>query len=190
MEWTVPIQSIDINHITLSDITREQKLMATISYRDEVASMTALSMLLPTMTINSYNKENGHLVLQIPPTHSKKLHGIQDHILKIIRARQRGWFPDFKARPEARPKFQPIIDGDLLHVYCPVGTGGPYDIHTYHDGWTTGANDVIEAGKNVRIIIRIQGVSFHQNPLTGIWTGKFRLQHRILAIYVEKSGTL
>jgi hypothetical protein len=27
-------------------------------------------------------------------------------------------------------------------------------------------------------------VSFHQSSVTGAWTGKFRLQHRILSLYI------
>ena len=69
-------------------------------------------------------------------------------------------------------------------------SGTTTDIQFYSNGtWTRGAPsasaDIFSAGTPIRLVIRIQGLSFHQHPVTGAWTGRFRLQHRIVAVYAD-----
>lgn len=186
IEMTLPIQGIDPAHIQLSSLAAGHKLTSSIHYTHPITAMPSLSILLPSMPVHSYDSVTGHLVLQIVDTaHMKRLNTIQEHILKLIRMHQKTWFPDFKQRgDDIRTGFQPMIEGNLLHVYCPVSTGGPYDIHVYNGEWSRSTKDILKIGQNVRIVLRIQGVSFHQHQATGAWTGKFRLQHRILTLYI------
>ena len=183
---TFPIQGIETANIQLSPLLTGAKLTTSISYNHPVMTMPSLSILLPIMPVHSYDPVTGHLVLQITDaSHMKRLNTIQDHILKLIRVNQKGWFPDFKQRGEdIRTGFQPMVEGNLLHVYCPVTTGGHYDIHLYNNEWSRSTKGVIKVGQNIRAVLRIQGVSFHQSSVTGAWTGKFRLQHRILSLYI------
>ena len=181
---TLPIQGIDAANIQLGPLGA--KLTTPISYNHPIAAMPSLSILLPIMPVHSYDSVTGHLVLQITDaSQMKRLNTIQDHILKLIRLNQRTWFPEFKQRgDDIRTGFQPMVEGNLLHVYCPVSTGGPYDIHVYNGEWSRSTKGVIKVGQTLRAVLRIQGVSFHQSSVTGAWTGKFRLQHRILSLYI------
>ena len=182
---TLPIQGIDASYIQLSPLLTGAKLTTSISYSHPISAMPSLSILLPIMPVHSYDSVTGHLVLQITDTsHMKRLNLVQDHILKLIRINQKSWFPDFKQRgDDIRTGFQPMVEGNLLHVYCPVSTGGPYDIHVYNNEWSRSTKG-LRVGQNIRAVLRIQGVSFHQSSITGAWTGKFRLQHRILSLYM------
>jgi hypothetical protein len=186
IELSLPIQNIDIANIDLGPLASGQKLISSISYTHPVSTMPSLSILLPIMPVHSYDPVTGHLILQIiDALHMKKLNSMQDHILKLIRESQKNWFPDFKSRgDDIRSGFQPMVEGNLLHVYCPLSTGGPYDIHVYNGEWSRSTKGMIKVGKHVRAVLRIQGVSFHQSAVTGAWTGKFRLQHRILTLYM------
>jgi len=186
IEMTLPVQSIDTTNIQLGNIVKGAKLVSSISYTHPISTMPSLSILLPIMPVHSYDPVSGHLILQITDvSNMKRLNAIQDSILKLIRANQRTWFPEFKPRgDDMRTGFQPMVEGNLLHVYCPLSTGGPYDIHLYNNEWSRGTRGQIKVGQNIRAVLRIQGVSFHQNALTGVWTGKFRLQHRILSLYI------
>ena len=186
IEMTVPVNMIDTSHVQLGSLVAGSKLMTSISYNHPISTMPSLSILLPIMPVHSYDSVTGHLVLQIvDPQHMKRLNAVQDHILKLIRANQKAWFPDFKPRgDDIRVGFQPMVEGNLLHVYCPISTGGPYDIHVYNGAWSRSTRTVVRVGQSVRAVLRIQGVAFHQSPVSGAWTGKFRLQHRILSLYI------
>jgi hypothetical protein len=61
-----------------------------------------------------------------------------------------------------------------------------FSIKIYKNGvwYTQYQPGLIEANSKVRVMFRIQGVSFHKNNFNQ-WTGKFRLQHRIMAILVD-----
>jgi hypothetical protein len=185
IEMTLPIQGIDASYIQLSPLLTGAKLTTSISYSHPISAMPSLSILLPIMPVHSYDSVTGHLVLQIiDASHMKRLNAVQDQILKLIRNSQKSWFPDFKQRgDDIRTGFQPMVEGNLLHVYCPVSTGGPYDIHVYNNEWSRSTKG-LRVGQNIRAVLRIQGVSFHQSSITGAWTGKFRLQHRILSLYM------
>lgn len=185
IELSIPINNIDPSYIQIGCLTTGNKLMTSISYHNPIATMPSLSILLPTMTVHSYDVVTGHLVLQIiDSAHMKRLNAIQDQILKLIRSNQKSWFPEFKQRgDDARTGFQPMVEGNLLHVYCPTSTGGPYDIHVYNGSWSRSTRSAIKVGQAIRAVLRIQGVAFHQSPVSGAWTGKFRLQHRIISLY-------
>jgi len=43
-------------------------------------------------------------------------------------------------------------------------------------------------GNKIRAVIRLHGISFHILHPTEQWSGKFRLQHRILAILIPPSS--
>ena len=117
-----------------------------------------------------------------------KLQGFQEMLINSVHANQRAWFPS--ARPsdkeDIKHGFQPFVDGGCIQLYCPSSSVGiSNEINTYSGKtWTRGmiSSSMFSAGKGVRLAIKIQGLSFHQHPMTKAWTGKFRLQHRISAI--------
>ena len=176
MEWTIPLHAVIPNNIRIGALQRGSKITAPISYSNAIADMQSLSMILPAMTIKSYDSVTGQLVLIIPAA-LKKLQAIQERVIQEIRQKQECWFPEYR---NDHSGFQPMVEGGVIRLYCPVGVGGAYDIHMWSGEWSRAA--ALEPGSRVRIVLRIQGVSFHQTP-TGVWSGKYRLQHRILGLF-------
>jgi len=43
----------------------------------------------------------------------------------------------------------------------------------------------LQPGDLVRVALRIQGLSFHTHPTFGTWSGRFRLQHKIMALFIK-----
>jgi len=192
MELAVPVQTFQIQHMRVGSLLRGQKLILPLSYEDDIASLPALSIILPLLPIYSYDPMTGNLVLTLNSTVAHgKLHALQDAVLQAIKNQHARWFPTYKEKTaeEIRAGFQSMVSGHHLHLYCPIGSGGNYDIHTFLEGvWSRGAKTTsLLPGTLVRVVLRIQGVAFHQHPITGAWTGKFRLQHRILGLYIAAS---
>jgi len=171
--------------------------MAPISYHSaEVdATFMSLSLLLPVLPVRSYDPATSRLQISLEPAAATatayKLQALQTTLLKRILSQQSGWFSPDRTRTaeELRAGFQPMIENGCLTLYCPSATAGATnDVQVYSGGnWTRGISSsaMLAPGKQIRLAIRIQGVSFHQHPVSGAWTGKFRLQHRILAIMLE-----
>jgi hypothetical protein len=165
--------------------------MASLSYKDEHITLPCLSILLPPLSIKSYDAETGKLSLSLSahPQLLAKLQALQLKILQTIYANYTTWFPSEETRgiDETNNSFQPLIMNNCIHLYCPMVTVGSFnEISIFSDGsWSKGTlpPNLLTAGKQVRIGVRLQGVSFHQHPLTRKLTGRSRLQHRILAIY-------
>jgi hypothetical protein len=193
MEWTIPVQTLDISKVRISSIHRSQKPMATLSYSDGDLQMPALSILLPTLTIKSYDAETGRLALSLQGTQGilAKLSALQTLMLNTTYTNYHTWFPAEreKSYEDISTSFQPIIHNGCLYLYCPLSTSGSFnEIQVYSGGaWSRGtfSSSLLSTGKQIRIAARIQGISFHQHPITKALTGKSRVQHRILAIYTD-----
>ena len=189
MEWTIPIQSFETGKILVGAPSRGSKLISPIAYSDGDAAFTSVAILLPQLPIKSYDAASGRLLISLQGTGvAAKLQAFQDMLINSVYANQRGWFPGEKAseKDDIRQGFQPFVEHSILHLYCPSSAAGvSNEIHNYVDKkWSRGviSPSIFAPGKMVRLAIKIQGISFHQHPLSRAWTGKFRLQHRILAI--------
>ena len=193
MEWTIPTQTLEISNVRISDIIKSNKPMAALSYADGEIVFPSLSMLLPHLTVKSYDKETGKLALSLSgnASLSSKLTALQTLMLQKSYSKYRTWFPGEKDRTyeELTSLFQPLISHGAIHLYCPLNTSAPYnDINVFSGGkWTSNisVSSMFTPGKQVRIAVRFQGISFHQHPVSRVWTGKSRVQHRILAIFTE-----
>ena len=165
--------------------------MAPLSYTDEFFSLPALSILLPFLPIKSYDTETGKLALSLSghPSILAKLQAFQVKMLQAIYSNYSTWFPGERARTidETNTSFQPLILNGCIHLYCPLTTVGSFnEISLYSGGsWSKGTIplETFTLGKQIRIAIRLQGISFHQHPVSRNLTGRSRVQHRILAIY-------
>jgi len=165
--------------------------MASLSYKDESVSLTCLSILLPPLPIKSYDTDTGKLALSLSgyPQLLAKLQAFQVKMLQTIYANYTSWFPLEQPRDidETNNSFQPLIMNNCIHLYCPLVTVGSFnEIGIFSDSaWSKGTiqPNLLAAGKQVRIGLRLQGISFHQHPLTRKLTGRSRVQHRILVIY-------
>jgi hypothetical protein len=193
MEWAIPTQNFEASKVRISDIIKSHKPMAALSYVDGDVVFPSLSILLPHLTVKSYDTETGKLALSLNgnATLSSKLTALQTLMLQTSYSKYRTWFAGEKERTfeELTNLFQPLIGHGSLHLYCPLNTSAPYnDINVFSGGkWTSNisASCMFTPGKQVRIAVRFQGISFHQHPVSRVWTGKSRVQHRILAIYTD-----
>ena len=191
MEWTIPLQNLDTSKINIGAPTQGSKLISLLGYSDEDSNFNSLSILLPNLPVKSYDASSGKLQISLHGgAIAAKLLSFQEMLINSVCANQRAWFPS--ARPsdkeDIKHGFQPFVEGGCIHLYCPSSSVGmSNEIHIYSGkAWTRGAisPSMFSAGKSLRLAIKIQGLSFHQHPMTKAWTGKFRLQHRISAIMI------
>jgi hypothetical protein len=186
MEWTIPLHNLDISKISIAKPSQGSKLISPISYTEDPASFYTLSILLPLLPVKSYDASSGRLQISLQGQNVlSKLQQFQEMIISTVHANQATWFVGEKIsdKEDIRHGFQPFIEHGLLNVYCPCLT--PNEIYNYTGKqWTRGAlqPSMFSTGRLMRLAIKFQGVSFHQHPISRIWTGKFRLQHRIMAI--------
>ena len=191
MELTVPLQTLACSNIQITSPYKHEKPMASLSYKDEHITLPCLSLLLPPLSIKSYDADTGKLSLSLAgyPQLLAKLQALQVKMLQAIYTNYTSWFPSEQARgiDETNNSFQPLIMNNCIHLYCPLVTVGSFnEISIFSDSsWSKGTipSNLLVAGKQVRIGVRLQGISFHQHPITRKLTGRSRVQHRILVIY-------
>jgi hypothetical protein len=152
--------------------------------------MPCFSILLPPLPIKSYDSDTGKLVLSLTsvPTILTKLIALQTRILQTIQSNYTTWFPSERQRTmeETAASFQPLIQQNAIHLYCPLVTVGSFNEISIWSGtsWSKGVipAQLLAPGKLIRAAIRLQSISFHQHHINKALTGRFRIQHRILAL--------
>ena len=193
MEWTIPAQHLESSKVKVGVPGKSLKPMSPLSYVDGDIRLPALSVVLPILPVKSYDAESGKLSLSLQgnPALLIKLQALQSSIISTTTANQRGWFPGERERgaDEVSASFQPLISHGCIHLYCPLTTSGSFnEIQVFSGGaWSHGtiSPSIFATGKQIRVAVRFQGISFHQHPVTKMWTGKSRVQHRILTIYAD-----
>jgi hypothetical protein len=191
MEWLIPINTLQINNINIGNMVHTLKPIVPLSYKDLEQTFSSLSILLPSLRIKSFDPSTGHFVVSLSdnPVILAKLQSLQDTLLEHIKSNYTSWFPNqrhtIKKPNDIRTGFQPLIYGTDLHLYCPIQPEIAENVPFYSNNkWsTTGIQaGLLIPGSRIRIVLRIQGVSFHIHPTTGQWSGKFRFQHKLLAL--------
>lgn len=200
MEWCVPLQKLEVGKIrigTLSTRTyKDKKTLAPLAYMDGHMLMPVLSLLLPHLTVESYNPHTGRLnLIMDSPWILHKIQAIQTSLLNAIYTNQQTWFGSHAYTiASISSLFQPMIEGNKLHLYCPSTLvekkkgGGSMKVWKDNE-WFEGVEPgLFVPGQRIRVALQVQGVSLQ---ITGEnqWTGRSRLQHRILAILIQPSTT-
>ena len=186
MEWTIPLQNLDVSNIKISKPCYGSKLISPIQYSDGNVVLNNLAILLPVLPIRSYDAASGRLQISLQGNSVLgRLQQFQEMLINMVFLNQAAWFPGERVteKEDIRHGFQPFVEHGLLNLYCPCSA--PNEIHNYTGkGWarSTLHPSIFTVGRTIRLAIKFQGISFHQHPLSKTWTGKFRLQHRILAI--------
>lgn len=180
MEWCIPVQSLDTHKVGFGSL---QKHTLPFHYTDGPLQFQHLTLMLPIATVKSYDSTTGRLSVSLHGSTgaTAKLHSLQDAILLYISSHQNTLFSGAgRGLDELRTGFQSILHNNTLQLYCPLEGN---DVQMYRQGgWTPLQAHMLREGQQLRIALRIQGVSFHMNPVSGSFTGKFRLQHRILSM--------
>ena len=189
MEWTIPIQKLEINKIQVGQLQKSVKPLTPLSYTDGPIVFQNLNLLLPPLTIKDYDSQTGKLILSLsesPQTLSKLL-AIQESLLSSVYTNQRAWFPESnRTREQITNSFQPFVESNNLYLYCPLQNQEKrHTIHIWKDGeWKRFASTgLIQKGDSIRVALRLQGISYQMNATNGVWTGRFRAQHKISCIY-------
>lgn len=199
MEWTIPIQKLEVNKIQVGQLQKSLKPLTPLSYSDGPIVFHSLNILLPPLVVKEYDTTTGKLLLHLNDSTQTlaKLMALQDSLLQAVFQNQKIWFPDSnRTKEQLNAFFQPFVENAVLHLYCPIQT--PIAVQTprnqelrknmisiWKDNeWkqlnTTG---LILKGESIRVALRLQGISYQMNPNTGLWTGRFRVQHKISCIY-------
>jgi hypothetical protein len=201
MEWQLPIQKVEIGNINIgspwssssrAETRREyaMKPMAPLSYFGTQFRLPFVSLLFPPLPIVEYNAATGRLVLDMYETNlaSIKLNTLQDTIVNAIMYHQTGWFRSEYSKEEVRRGFQPIIQDSHLILHCPSVGVSIFN----NDSWN-GTMEELKPGVRIRVAVKIHGISFlnregsASSSASQEWTGKCRLQHRILGIIMSKA---
>jgi hypothetical protein len=189
MEWTIPIQKLEVSKIQVGPLQKSMKPLTPLSYVDGPIIFHNLNILLPPLTIKEYDSTNGKLILNLSdsPATAAKLLALQDCLLNAVYTNQKIWFPDSnRTREQITSFFQSFVENTSLHLYCPIQTQEKrHTISVWQDSqWKklTGTG-LLAKGDSIRVAMRLQGISYQMNANTGLWTGRFRVQHKINCIY-------
>lgn len=188
MEWTIPLQRLEVGKVNVGNVRYGEKPMAPLAYFDGPIHMPAMNILLPPLVVKDYDANTGRLKLSLQDTAntSAKLTALQDTLLSLVFVKQSSWFPGSRrTADELRALFQPFVESQCLHLYCPSNLTGSSGISFWKpNAWKKGVDPKsIQKGDILRVAFRIQGISFQQNHQQDLWTGRFRLQHKILFLF-------
>lgn len=194
-EWCVPLQKLETSKVVVGNImtrmNREKKPIAPIGYTDTNIKMPVLTLLLPHGSVDTYNPISGRLDLLADQSwFYMKIQALQTTLLTSVFANQQQWFGgNVFSQEEINRLFQPILNGNALQLYCPSTPqekrkGG---IRIWKDGvWDDGVEPgLFTRGQRIRVVLQIQGISLQVGVSDGNWTGRSRLQHRILGILIQ-----
>lgn len=191
MEWSIPLQKLDVTKIHPCPLQKSQKPLTPLSYIDGPIHMQQVNILLPPLIIKEYDLQTGRLILQVNSDSLLKLTSLQDTLLGIVCKNQGSWFQNQpKTKEELKSLFQPFLENGFLYLYCPLQTQErKYIINIWKDGiWNPlYMPGDLRKGQTIRVGIRVQGISYQTNTASGVWTGRFRLQHRLYCILIKPS---
>ena len=188
MEWAVPLQRLEVGKVNVGTVRYGDKPMAPLAYFDGPIHMPAMNILLPPLIVKEYDAATGRLKLSLTDMTqtSAKLSALQDTLLSLVFVKQSTWFPGSRrTADDLQALFQPFVENQCLHLYCPSNLTGSSGISFWKEStWRKGVDPrAIQKGDVLRVAFRIQGISFQQNTQQDLWTGRFRLQHKILYIF-------
>ena len=196
MEWTVPIQKLELTKILPGSLQTSGKALTPLEYRDGPFALKHLNILLPPLLVREYDSSTGKLTLYLPEQSAilQKLMALQESLLLLVYQHQKAWFPDSnRTKEQIQHFFQPFVEGNNLQLYCPLQTSDKkYFFSLWKDGaWSRlTAPGVLQRGDIIRVALRLQGISYQTSGAAATWTGRFRIQHRIMCMYHCGTATL
>ena len=200
MEWAIPLQKLEVGKVNIGNIINGPKPLVPLSYIDGQIQFPSLTLILPPLHVKNYDEKSGKLDISLRENSqvNHKLQALQNTLFSVVFAHQRIWFANQnKELAELQRLFQPLLENDVLHLYCPIldekkSVNERIHIFRTENGkvnhYEGVKENLLKPGDTVRVALRIQGLSFHNNPVSNQWSGKFRLQHRILSLYVNPTA--
>lgn len=188
MEWAIPLQKLEVGKVQIGEMIQSDKYIVPLAYFDGQNNFPNLNILLPMLTVSEFDTKSGKLVLALKeePQFDAKLSALESTLLGAVYIQQKYWFPasiyDYSL---LQSLYKPIVENGFLHLYYPINFNSDVKIYKNNIWVKDFIPGMLEASSRARIMFRIQGLSFQKNTFTNTWTGKFRLQHRILAIFID-----
>jgi hypothetical protein len=189
MEWTIPIQKLEVTKIRVDPLQKNMKPLTPLSYADGPIVFQNLNLLLPPLKIHDYDATTGKLLLSLSDSSATaaKLLALQESFLSAVYTNQRMWFPESnRTKEQIQRLFQSFVENTLLHLYCPLQVQEKrHTISIWRDGeWKRlSSPGLLQKGDSIRVALRLQGISYQLDTASGVWTGRFRVQHKIICIY-------
>jgi hypothetical protein len=195
MEWTIPAKTFSVSNVAIVPPSNNQKPYAPLTYKDEDMSSPHFSLVLPPLPVKSYDSDTGKLILSLNGFTNilNKLLLLQNQMLQTIHTNYSVWFPSQRQPTfeEISQSFQALVHNNSIQLYCPLITIGSFNEVGVFSGssWSKGVipSSTFNTGNIIRVAVRLQSISFHQHHLTKEMTGRFRIQHRVLAIFTNDS---
>jgi len=212
MEWQLPVQKLEVGNIYIaSPWLRESKYdakykpISSLSYIGAQFRMPSVSILFPPLPVVEYVASTGKLVVDMSETSLAciKFSAFQETILQSIMCHQAAWFGSEYSIEEIRSKYIPIYKDNCLILHCPMTYQGARGPPMYANGkWAFSEHDThLKPGARVRIAVKLHGISYlysnapppinllaevpEGRQVVSTWSGKSRVQHKIMGIIVQ-----
>jgi hypothetical protein len=183
---------VEVSKLHVGPLQKTMKPLTPLSYADGPIVFQNLNLLLPPLTVKDYDSASGRLLLSLSdsPQTASKLLALQESLLGTVFANQKLWFPGSnRSKEQLQLCFQPFVENTSLHLYCPLQTQEKrHSISIWKDGsWKRlTVAGLLQKGDSIRVALRLQGISYQIDAASGVWTGRFRVQHKISCLYAFK----
>ena len=173
--------------------------MAPLSYFGAQFRLPFLSIVFPSLPVVEYNSTSGKLMLDMSETNlaNIKLTTLQDTLINAIIYHQMTWFKSDFPKEDVKQGFQPMIQDSHLILHCPYtdmssSAQNPgkvlfKNVPIYKNGsWDNEFKpEDLKMGTRIRVAVKIHGISFLNRNDGTEWSGKCRLQHKVLGIILQ-----
>ena len=94
MEWSIPLQKLEVGKIQICEIQHSEKSIVPLAYFDGQNTFPYLNILLPKFKIDIFDPKSGKLDIVLEDSQSQaKLSALQVSLLNAIFLQQSVWFP-------------------------------------------------------------------------------------------------
>ena len=118
MEWSIPLQKLEVGKVQIGEIQHNEKSLVPLAYFDGQNNFSNLNIFLPKLKVEEFDENSGKLVISLSDnkTCDAKLNALQSTLLGAVFIQQRIWFPDtFYIHESLNNSFKPIVSNGLLN---------------------------------------------------------------------------
>ena len=190
MDLVIPLHTFDPNKVILDSKNVDAKSIVSFSYKDGTLGLQNMTLMLPITHVISYQPTTGKLILDMKENYPllQKLRTFQDILISFVENNQGTFFKQSLSYDQIESQFQKLVNQSVIILYCPsseitnIGIKPIIPIYK-NSAWNpTLLSTDIMSGSNIRIIFKLVGISF-QLDASKAWTGKFRIQHKIVSVF-------
>lgn len=203
IEAFLPLQALEIGCIEIQEpklvssphlsttVYSTERPIACLSYKTETFRMPCLSILTPFCKVKSWDSMTGKLDLEVEEDSltSIKFAALQQQIFSLLEENPQ-WFSlsGAKLKQDLMNNVQQLFQENILTVYLhginlekkQMGRAWIWKNNIWQKGVVS---STFQKGKEVRLALRFQGISFLHNKDT--YKIKYRIQHQVIAAYLN-----